>query len=299
MSRLINLVGERFGMLTVVKRDGKNSSNHVTWQCVCDCGNITVATGNNLRCGHSKSCGCLKKVNTTTKDLSGKKFGKLTVLNNGHRTKFMGKNKTSQAKEWRCLCDCGNETYVITGHLTTGHTQSCGCWAIEQSRKRAFKNLAGKKRVAKNGTLPKRTDQQGYILVHDRNHSRANKSGFVREHIKVMTEHLKRDLLPKENIHHINGVRDDNRIENLELWNSGQPCGQRVNEKQAFYVSFIAEYKGEFLNDCKTNDLVGAILAMMSELEKRAGLKDGNSDIQDLQKAIWYIQDEIKRLKNK
>ena len=37
---------------------------------------------------------------------------------------------------------------------------------------------------------------------------------------------------------------------------------------------------------------------MMSELEKRAGLKDGNSDIQDLQKAIWYIQDEIKRLED-
>jgi len=298
MGRLINLVGERFGMLTVVKRDGKNSSNHVTWECVCDCGNTTVATGNNLRGGHSKSCGCLKKINTTTKDLSGAVFGKLTVLNDGHRTKFMGKNKKSHAKEWRCLCDCGNETYVTTGHLTTGHTNSCGCWAIEQSRKRAYKNLAGKKKIAENGTLPKRTDQHGYALVHDRNHTRANKSGFVREHIKVVTERLQRDLLPTENVHHINGVRDDNRIENLELWNKGQPCGQRVNEKQAFYVSFVAEYQGEFLNDCATKDLCGTAMAMISELTKRAGLKDSDSQVQDLQKAVWYINDEIKRLEN-
>ena len=125
MGRLINLVGKRFGMLTVVKLEGKNSSNHVTWECVCDCGGVSVATGNNLRCGHTNSCGCLKRVSRSSDELIGKTFGRLTVQKDGHRTKRVGK-KQAHVKEWRCLCKCGNETYVTTGHITTFLSHLCG-----------------------------------------------------------------------------------------------------------------------------------------------------------------------------
>ena len=53
-------------------------------------------------------------------NLSGKKFGELTVI---EKSNIRKSNRVS----WRCKCSCGKETIVITNHLTSGHTQSCGC----------------------------------------------------------------------------------------------------------------------------------------------------------------------------
>lgn len=59
---------------------------------------------------------------------------------------------------------------------------------------------------------------QGYVRRRVENHPFSDKRGYVSEHRLVMEAHIKRFLKPDEVVHHINGIRDDNRIENLEIY---------------------------------------------------------------------------------
>lgn len=60
----------------------------------------------------------------------------------------------------------------------------------------------------------------------------------ISEHRFNMMRKLGRELINRENVHHINGVRDDNRVENLELWYTSQPSGQRVPDLVSYLIEF-------------------------------------------------------------
>jgi hypothetical protein len=70
----------------------------------------------------------------------------------------------------------------------------------------------------------------GYKVVIAHGHPNSWGAGVILEHMLVMSEMLGRPLLPGENIHHKNGVHDDNRKSNLELWVVNQPKGQRPED---------------------------------------------------------------------
>lgn len=67
-------------------------------------------------------------------------------------------------------------------------------------------------------------------------------------HRVVMEQSLGRELLAEETVHHINGIRNDNRLENLELWSSRHPKGQRVQDKVAWAKEMLALYDPDALS---------------------------------------------------
>ena len=124
MGKKINEVGNRYGRLIVVSEVGKGGTQGQTkWLCLCDCGNNTTVFGADLRSGNTKSCGCYRdnKINEV-----GNKYNRWTVLSEA------GRDKHGNVL-WLCRCDCGTETIIVGASLRSGHTMSCGCYAIEKA----------------------------------------------------------------------------------------------------------------------------------------------------------------------
>jgi hypothetical protein len=142
MGKFIDLTGKTFGRLTVIDRSANNKNGHTRWNCMCDCGNATIADAANIKNGNTKSCGCAKKdsgiISGKSKaiDLSGMVFSRLTVIRRYETI--------TNRSYWECLCDCGRLTVVASHNLRRGTTSSCGClrrtanglaWTIEHKRK--------------------------------------------------------------------------------------------------------------------------------------------------------------------
>lgn len=121
-----DLTGKIFGKLTVLSKNNEfGDSNHSYWDCQCECGKITTVRRDALIEGKTKSCGCNSYRMAGIKnmdDLTGKKFGKLTVINRDFE-----RTDASKQAFWWCVCDCGEKISVGRGSLKSGATRSCGC----------------------------------------------------------------------------------------------------------------------------------------------------------------------------
>lgn len=150
---LSNMIGKRFGKLTIIER----AETHVTpsgqrkviWRCKCDCGNETMVQSQDLKSGHTKSCGCLpkKKRGNGLKDLIGERFGNLVVTKRAEDYQYVSKGELNCVPAWLCKCDCGNSIVVQGGNLRNGIVTNCGCKRTRSSKERYIADFLSENKV--------------------------------------------------------------------------------------------------------------------------------------------------------
>lgn len=108
-------------------------------------------------------------------------------------------------------------------------------WKLYGDPTEYFRREWGERRLKNNGYAQLRLENEDGTKV------------YILEHRHIMEQHLGRKLKRGEQVHHKNGNKIDNRIENLELWSTQQPYGQRVEDKVKYAIEILEQYAPERL----------------------------------------------------
>lgn len=233
-----DLVGKKYGMLTVIKCLGKIKRNtdkeEICWLCICECGNEYTTNRLSVK---SKSCGCLSYKGRTPLDITGKKFGKLTAIKNTHE-KNDGGNYI-----WEFLCDCGNPYINAAGNVIFGHTESCGCLKKENtfkthdlSKSSEYKSWSHMKSRILNQNSPsyKRYGETGITIEEKWIHSF---EAFI-EHIGMKPTDGKRYTIDRINTHG-----------NYEIGNVRWATDTEQSQNRTMLISNTSGINGVFIQE--------------------------------------------------
>ena len=137
----VKMIGKAFGRLTVLSAAPphvqSSGRQRLKFRCSCSCGEEIEVHGENLRSGHTKSCGCVQDENRRKleKNAVGLRFGRVVVV--AEAEKYVSP-KGIELRKVSVRCDCGTNFEAHLGSLKYGNTFSCGCLISEITRDRNF-----------------------------------------------------------------------------------------------------------------------------------------------------------------
>lgn len=229
--------GDIFGKLTVTG----NIKYHIQpsgqkkklYECKCNCGNITNVREENLKTGHTTSCGHCNDIHI------GDKFGRLTVID---KTDDYIKPTGEHRHCWVCKCNCGNIITIRGDDLISHHTISCGCLRKEKSTIRLTTHGLSKTKLYKIYTD---------IKYRCYNSNSTGYEDYGGRGIKVCNEWLNKDngFINFYNWAINNGYRDDLTIDRINVNGNYEPSNcrwipkeyQAENKRNSRYVYFNGE----------------------------------------------------------
>lgn len=210
----IDITGMTFGKLTVLEYAGALQPDHPrnkkhTWLCRCECGVEKIFWGVSLRSGGSQSCGCARLENIKKRfiDLTGEKFGKLTVKNyvdtrHGHTY-------------WLCKCECGNEKEISSQSLKNKLTISCGCYQKVACLTHGLWGKPGYKKLRHQDPFIKLRDSVGNSVRDALNDRKLGKTfDYLPYTLEELKSHLENQFEPWMSWDNFGGAADDPR----ETW---------------------------------------------------------------------------------
>lgn len=275
---MIDLAGKKFNRLTVIERAKNSKQGQARWKCLCDCGKETIVLGGQLRSGKTKSCGCFNKENQKAyKDLTGKRFGRLTVVN--REENYISQSGSSRSLRWNCLCDCGEKCVVNADALKRGFTRSCGClheenlielWKRGKKKENRFEVVGNIVYIEVEKTKEKimcdledweylkeycwYLDNNGYPMTISKRKKIFMHRMILKENISEVVDHINRNKLDnrKENLRYTTNVVN---AQNRSLQSNNKSGHVGVYKVKNHWVAWIgAYYKRIYLGSFKTKE---------------------------------------------
>lgn len=199
------------------------------------------------------------------KDLTGKKFGKLTALEVDH--------KEGKVYFWKCKCDCGNEVVIRGASLSNGHTKSCGC----AHKLALLKDLTGMRfgNLTVNSYCEKRGKVHYWNCTCDCGNTRVASGNSLRAGGTVSCGCLRRKIKPDARKHDLTdkkfGMLTAISIENHSMWKCKCDCGNYCSVKTSDLLrGFTTSCGCKSVNRCGSkceNEIKSLVKSLLPNVE--------------------------------